>query len=123
MRLTNRQLLSSGVALRQLMSANMKGHYSLRLKRLAPKFDEEIKRVQKHREELVEEKDEEVAEKEWQDILDDTLELPGEKLNEEAIYNAEVSAHALEVLDWLIDFESPTRNESLPEKSDDRDTE
>lgn len=107
MTLTNQQLLTSGPALRQLMGSDIRGVFSLRLSRLAPKFDEELQRLQDKREELEKEKDDEAAAEEWQEILEDTLELPGDRLPEKAVYEANVSAYALQSLDWLIDFNDP----------------
>lgn len=102
--LTNQELLSSGLALRKLMEVDLRGQDAFMLKRLAPEFDEEMKKLQSYRQELQEEYDPDTASEKWAETLSGTIELPGHRISEAELYDAEIDAQSLIQLDgWLIE--------------------
>jgi len=97
----NGQLLQSQQALQELSAKSLPGLQALALREIISDVEERMQRLQEVQQELMEREDD--AQEEWEDVLQDTLELDEEPLPEEAIEGIEISAGTLMALDWLIE--------------------
>jgi hypothetical protein len=102
MEVQNQQLLASQEALAELSEQPLSGLHALTLKEILSDVEARLQRLQEVQQDLMERENEEEADEEWQQVLQDDLELDHEPLPREAIKNIEVSAQTLIALDWLI---------------------
>jgi len=103
----NSQLLASQEALQQLAGKPLKGLHALCLGDVLEEAEGRLKRLQEVQQGLAEdveegEKTQTEADEEWQEVLQDTLEIDEERLPRSAFETIEISAQVLMALDWLI---------------------
>jgi len=103
----NAQLLASQEALQELSSKPLSGLHALRLGDILETADTRLQRLQEVRQGLMEEveaeeKEQPEVDQEWQEVLEDHLEIEKEPIPREAFEGIEVSAQTLMALDWLI---------------------
>lgn len=108
MQIENAQLLNAQTPLQTLSQASLRGVHALHLKDLMEAISTRLQRLQEVQQGLMEdvqqdEKTQEEADEEWQEVLADTLDIDEEPLPQEAIAEIEISAGELMALDWLID--------------------
>lgn len=106
----NARLLNSQQPLQELAQSKLPGLHALHLQEIMAEVEERMKHLQEVQRDLMqraqdEEDDltDEEADKQWQEVLEDNLELDHDPLPREALENIEISAAHLMALDWLIE--------------------
>lgn len=100
----NDELLASQDALQELAGKPLSGVHALRLKEILSEVEDRLQRLQEVQQDLMQRDNEEAeANDEWQEVLEDTLEIDEEPLPQEAVEDIEISASTLMALDWLIE--------------------
>jgi len=103
----NAQLLASQEALQELSSKPLSGLHALRLGDILEAADGRLQRLQEVRQGLMEdaeegEKTQAEVDQEWQEVLEDDLEIDEDPLPRSAFEDVQISAQTLMALDWLI---------------------
>lgn len=101
----NDELLASQDALQELAGKPLSGVHALQLREILSDIEDRLQRLQEVQQDLMqrEDMDEAEANDEWQEVLEDTLEIDEEPLPQEAVEDIEISASTLMALDWLIE--------------------
>jgi aminoglycoside phosphotransferase len=106
MTLSNVQLLQSQEAFQKLVSQDLRGVYALRVLDIADAMERRLKKLQSVEEDLRGQVDEEAltqeeANEQWQEVLDEELEVEEPPLPRAAVRQATLSAGDLKQLKWL----------------------
>lgn len=100
----NDELLASQDALQELAGKPLSGVHALQLRETLSDIEDRLQRLQEVQQDLMQRDNEEAeANDEWQEVLEDTLEIDEEPLPQEAVEDIEISASTLMALDWLIE--------------------
>lgn len=106
MTLSNVQLLQSQEAFQKLVSQDLRGVYALRVLDIADAMERRLKKLQSVEEGLRGQVDEEAltqeeANEQWQEVLEEELEIEEPPLPRAAVRQATLSAGDLKQLEWL----------------------
>ena len=109
-------IIRSQEALEKLASRDLRGVFTLRLAEIVQEAQEHLEKilsVQKDLSQRVDEGDlpQEEADEQWQELLEETLEIDAEPLPRSALRTVEISVADLQALDWMIANEDDTATE------------
>lgn len=102
----NRQILGSQDALQALSETSLSGRHALHLLDIMEKVQTRLEHLHEVRTDLAQREDEEAGEEEWQNVLDDELEIGKDPISRSAIAEASgIEAKDLFRLRWLLSEE------------------
>jgi len=113
MELTNLTLLNSQESLQKLASRDLRGVFALRLADILEEAESRLEKLHGIQKDLAQRIDEEdltqkEADEQWQELLQETLQVEEEPLPRSALRSVEISVADLKVLDWMIAAEKNT---------------
>jgi len=100
-------LLQSQDALQNLASRDLRGVFALRLADILDEVEGRLQKLQGVQEDLSQRVDEgdlsqEEADEQWQELLEETLEIEEEPLPRSALRSVEISVADLKALEWML---------------------
>jgi len=101
-------IIRSQEALEKLASRDLRGVFTLRLAEIVQEAQDHLEKilsVQKDLSQRVDEGDlsQEEADEQWQELLEEKLEIDAEPLPRSALHTVEISVADLKALDWMIE--------------------
>jgi len=109
-------LLQSQDALQNLASRDLRGVFALRLADILDEVEGRLQKLQGVQEDLSQRVDEgdlsqEEADEQWQELLEETLEIEEDPLPRSALRTVEISVADLKALGWMIEDKGNGDNE------------